>query len=183
MIRPIVVYGAPVLRQKAQPVALDDSGLPELIQDLWDTMYNAEGVGLAAPQIGVSLQVFVVDARSLQSPDEAPFTSVFINPRILSTDPVCIAHEEGCLSIPGIREKVFRPAGVEIEYYDESFTLRRAHYTGIVARIIQHEYDHLMGQLFIDYLSPVKRQLLRRRLREIANGLVEAHYPLASHAK
>lgn len=182
MIRPIVVYGSPVLRQKAAEVPPGDPELPALIQDLWDTMYNADGVGLAAPQIGVSRQVFVMDAEALQAPEEPPFKGVFINPRILRSDPACIPHEEGCLSIPGIRERVFRPAGVEVEYYDENFIRHRAHFTGIVARIIQHEYDHLIGQLFIDYLSPLKRQLLRRRLREITLGEVEAHYPL-SHVR
>lgn len=179
MIRPIVVYGSPVLRQKAAAVAQDDPDLPQLIQDLWDTMYNADGVGLAAPQIGVSKRIFVVDAHELQPPEEAPFKGVFINPQILSADPACVPHEEGCLSIPGIREKIYRPIGVEVEYYDENFVLHRKHFTGIVARIIQHEYDHLIGQLFIDYLSPLKRQLLRRRLREISSGAVETHYPLS----
>lgn len=178
MIRPIVVYGSPILRQKAADVHPGDPDLPTLIQDLWDTMYNADGVGLAAPQIGVSLKVFVVDAAALQPSEEPPFKGVFINPQILRTDPACVPHEEGCLSIPGIRERIFRPAGVEVEYYDENFVQHRAHFTGIVARIIQHEYDHLIGQLFIDYLSPLKRQLLRRRLREISHGEVEAHYPL-----
>ncbi|MCS7152893.1 MAG: peptide deformylase [Bacteroidia bacterium] len=178
MIRPIVLYGAPVLRQKASPVSPEDPELPRLIQDLWDTMYNADGVGLAAPQIGVSKKVFVVDARQLQSPEEEPFKGVFINPKILSTDPVCAPYEEGCLSIPGIRERIYRPVGVEVEYLDENLVLQRRHFTGIVARVIQHEYDHLIGQLFIDYLSPLKRQLLRRRLKEITAGQVEAPYPL-----
>ncbi|MCS7297322.1 MAG: peptide deformylase [Bacteroidia bacterium] len=181
MVRPIVLYSAPILRRKAQEVYLHDPSLPQLIQDLWDTMYNAEGIGLAAPQIGVSSQVFVVDVREVQSPNEQPFKSVFINPRILSATSTLSIREEGCLSIPGIRERIARPAEIEIEYYDERFALHRRHFTGIVARVIQHEYDHLMGRLFIDYLSPVRRQLLRQRLKRIAAGEVEVSYPLTSY--
>ncbi|MEN3041398.1 MAG: peptide deformylase [Bacteroidia bacterium] len=182
MIRPIVLYGSPVLRRRAEPVSPEDPDLPALLADLWDTMYNADGVGLAAPQIGVSKQVFVIDAHELQPPEEAPFKGAFINPRIVTAGASCTAHEEGCLSIPGIRERVYRPSTVEVEFYDESFRFHRLLLSGIVARIFQHEYDHLIGQLFIDYLSPLKRQLLRRRLQEIAAGEVEAHYPLI-HAR
>ncbi|MCS7189128.1 MAG: peptide deformylase [Bacteroidia bacterium] len=177
MIRPIVLYGSPILRQKAIAINRESDYLPELIQDLWDTMYNAEGVGLAAPQIGVSRQIFVIDARALQPPEEPPFKGVFINPRILQRASIWTTHEEGCLSIPGIREEIARPENIEIEYYDENFQLQRSTFSGIVARIIQHEYDHLIGRLFVDYLSPLKRQLLRKRLRSVSNGKVEAHYP------
>ncbi|MCX8112924.1 MAG: peptide deformylase [Bacteroidia bacterium] len=179
MIRPIVLYGSPILRQKALKIEADDPDLNQLIKDLWETMYNADGVGLAAPQIGVSKQVFVVDARELQPPEEPPFRAVFINPRILDRAPVYTLQEEGCLSIPGIRERISRSSDIEVEYLDEDFSLHRQRFRGIVARIIQHEYDHLIGRLFIDYLSPIKRQLLRRRLRYIAAGEVEAHYPFA----
>ncbi|MCS6896154.1 MAG: peptide deformylase [Bacteroidia bacterium] len=182
MIRPIVLYGSPVLRQRAEPVTPDDPELTALLRDLWDTMYNANGVGLAAPQIGVSKQVFVVDAHELQSPEEEPFKQAFINPRLISTNDLCTGYEEGCLSIPGIRERIYRPTIIEVEFYDESFHLHRRTFSGIVARIFQHEYDHLMGQLFIDYLSPIRRQLLRRKLKEIAAGEVEAHYPML-HAR
>jgi peptide deformylase len=181
MIRPIVLYGAPVLRQEAAPLALDDPSLPQLVEDLWDTMYNAEGVGLAAPQIGIAKQIFVVDARELQPEGEPPFKGVFINPRLIESGSTCVPHEEGCLSIPSIREKVFRPEEIELLYYNESGVLQQTRFKGIVARIIQHEYDHLQGRLFIDYLSPLRRQLLRRRLREIAAGQIEAHYPI-THA-
>ncbi|MCX7607066.1 MAG: peptide deformylase [Bacteroidia bacterium] len=179
MIRPILLYGSPILRQTAQPVDLGDPNLPALIQDLWDTMYNADGVGLAAPQIGVSKQIFVVDARELQPPEEEPFHGVFINPRILTSAPECIPYEEGCLSIPHIREKIYRPNAIKMEFYDEDFRLTVKEYTGIVARVLQHEYDHLLGRLFIDYLSPIRKQLLRKKLRDIATGGVEAHYPIA----
>ncbi|GIV24153.1 MAG: peptide deformylase [Bacteroidia bacterium] len=177
MIRPILLYGSPILRKEAQLVDVNDPTLPQLIQDLWDTMYNAEGVGLAAPQIGVSLQVFVVDAAPLQPPDEPPFKGIFINPQIIGSSPTCVPHEEGCLSIPGLREKIYRPDSIEVFYYDENGQPVQARFAGIVARIIQHEYDHLLGRLFIDYLSPIKKQLIRARLREIQQGLIEVQYP------
>lgn len=177
MIRPIVLYGSPVLRQKAAPIDLNDPTLPQLIEDLWDTMYNAEGVGLAAPQIGISKQAFVMDAKALQEPEEPPFRGVFLNPQILHTTPTCVPHEEGCLSLPGLRERIYRPAAITVRYYDEAGQLQEKTLTGIVARIFQHEYDHLLGQLFIDYLSPLKKQLIRSRLREIQQGLTQAAYP------
>ncbi|MCS6790385.1 MAG: peptide deformylase [Bacteroidia bacterium] len=179
MVRPIVLYGSPILRQKAQPVPLDDPRLPSLIQDLWDTMHQAQGVGLAAPQIGVSLQVFVVDTQEAESSDTPAFQEVFINPRILSTAPSCVPYEEGCLSIPGIRERVYRSPSIEVEYYDRNLQLKRNIFEGFPARVIQHEYDHLLGLLFIDYLSPLKRQLLRRRLQQISRGAVQTAYPIA----
>ncbi|RMF50828.1 MAG: peptide deformylase [Bacteroidetes bacterium] len=182
MIRPIVLYGDPVLRREAQPVRLDDPELPRLLQDLWDTMYNAEGVGLAAPQIGVSLQVFVVDAAPLQPEGEPPFKEAFLNPRLTATGTACVPHEEGCLSIPGVRERVFRPDSIQLAYYDAEGRLHERTFAGIVARIIQHEYDHLLGRLFVDYLSPVRRQLVRKRLHQIARGLVEAPYPTRTYA-
>lgn len=178
MVRPIVLYGSPVLRQKAQPVALDDPNLPALIQDLWDTLRQAQGVGLAAPQIGVSLQVFVVDTQEADLADVPPYREVFINPCILSTADHCVPHEEGCLSIPGIRERIYRPASIHIQYYDGSLQLRQNTFEGFAARVIQHEYDHLMGLLFVDYLSPLKRQLLRRRLQQIMRGAVQTTYPV-----
>ncbi|GIV25830.1 MAG: peptide deformylase [Bacteroidia bacterium] len=182
MIRPIVLYGDPILRRQAQPVRLDDPELPRLIQDLWDTMYNAEGVGLAAPQIGVSLQVFVVDAAPLQPEEEPPFKGVFINPRLISEGTACVPHEEGCLSIPGVRERIFRPDSVQVSYYDAEGQFHERTFSGIVARVIQHEHDHLLGRLFVDYLSPVRRQLVRKRLQQVARGLVEAPYPTRVYA-
>lgn len=182
MIRPIVLYGDPILRRQAQPVQLDDPELPRLLQDLWDTMYNAEGVGLAAPQIGVSLQVFVVDAAPLQPEGEPLFKGVFLNPRLISVGTTCVPHEEGCLSIPGIRERVPRPDLIQLAYYDTEGRLHERIFSGIVARILQHEYDHLLGQLFVDYLSPVRRQLVRKCLRQIARGFVEAPYPTRVYA-
>ncbi|MEN2993480.1 MAG: peptide deformylase [Bacteroidia bacterium] len=177
MIRPIVMYGSPILRQKALPVAPDDPRLPSLIQDLWDTMYNAQGIGLAAPQIGVLLRVFVVDVSGSKNPEEPPLREVFINPRLVALEAQRTPYEEGCLSIPGLRERIYRPSGIEIEYYDANFRLKRARFMGMAARAIQHEYDHLEGRLFIDYLSPLRRQLLRAKLREIAAGRIEAAYP------
>lgn len=177
MVVPIVLYGSPILRQKAKPADLGDPHLPQLITNLWDTMRAADGVGLAAPQIGVSLQVFVVDAEPLQTPGEAPFQGVFINPEILAYGPEEVPHEEGCLSLPGIRETIYRPFWVQLRYWDLRGGPYEHTYEGIVARIIQHEYDHLQGKLFIDYLSSLKRQLLRGRLRRLQAGQIETFYP------
>ena len=179
MIRPIVCYGSPVLRRKAEPVDLKDPNLSALIADLWETMRGADGVGLAAPQIGVSKQIFVVDARALQKPDETPFQGVFINPEITWYSEEKFEYEEGCLSIPGVREKVWRPASVRVRYWDENGQSHEAVFSGIVGRIIQHEYDHLMGRLFIDHLPALRRQLLRSKLHKIRKGLIETPYPVS----
>ncbi len=178
MIRPIVCYGMPALRQKAQPMDPTDPELPQLVADLWDTMRAADGVGLAAPQIGVSKRVFVIDARPLQSPEDPPFEGVFINPEVMERSEETFIYEEGCLSIPSIREKVARPTSVRVRYWDLSGTLHEVTYEGIIGRIFQHEYDHLEGKLFIDYLPPLKRQLLRSKLSKIQKGLVETHYAI-----
>lgn len=183
MIRPIVLYNAPVLRERAERVSLESPYLSELIQDLWDTMYNAKGVGLAAPQIGYALSVFVVDASPFaeEFPEEvdiANFKEVFINPEILEYSTEHWDFEEGCLSIPGVRALVSRPQRIAIRFYDQNFTLREETFSGIIARIIQHEYDHLQGILFIDKLPPVKKQILFSKLKRIQKGKVDTSYPV-----
>jgi peptide deformylase len=181
MIHPIVVYGDPVLRQRAKDLekGLD---LSALIADMFDTMHAAQGIGLAAPQIGKSVRLFVVDGTTLgKDDDEAEegmdtFRKVFINPELLEEVGTPWDFEEGCLSIPNVREKVSRKATLRIRYYDEAWNLKEEEYEGMKARIIQHEYDHLEGKLFIDYLSPLRKRLLKGKLSDISRGEVDTEY-------
>lgn len=184
MILPIYTFGAEVLRQQTRDLGEDSTSLQELIDNMFDTMHNASGVGLAAPQVGRDERVFVVDLKtSLEDDDEVDTTKlpgplVFINPSITPLDGPEVEYEEGCLSIPEIREDVIRPESIEVEYLDRSFTPSRLRASGLLARVIQHELDHLDGVLFVDRLSPLKRRLLKRRLREMAKGDVTADYPI-----
>jgi len=180
MIFPIVVYGDAVLRKKAEPIGPDYPELKEFLTDFWETMYFADGVGLAAPQVGRSIRLFVLDASSGAEDDPSlqDFKKVFINPEILESSGESRVFEEGCLSLPEIRENVTRPETVRIKYVDETFTEHEETYTGFVARIIQHEYDHLEGIMFVDYLSPLKRKLLRNRLLNISKGKVTPKYKI-----
>jgi peptide deformylase len=178
MIYPVTVYGDPVLRKKATPVEKDMEGLNEIISNMWETMYHSDGVGLAAPQVGMSIRLFVVDASS--GADEEPslkdFKKVFINPEIASLAGEEWIMNEGCLSLPEIREDVKRPDVVRLKYQDENFEQHDEVFYGYAGRIIQHEYDHLEGKLFIDYLSPLRKRLLRAKLHNIASGKVQPHY-------
>lgn len=183
MIRPIVAYGAPVLRRRAEEIDLegDLSWLGELIDDMYETLYNAHGVGLAAPQVGESLRLFIADATAYADQDEEmeplrDFKEVFINPEILEEEGDEWSFEEGCLSIPGIREEVNRPPIVRIRYYDRDLELKDKRYQGMAARIVQHEYDHIDGILFTDHLRPLKKRLLKRKLKEISQGKVDVDY-------
>jgi len=175
---PVTVYGDPLLRKKAKPVDKDYEGLKEIIENMWETMYYSDGVGLAAPQVGLSIRIFIVDASS--GADEEPelegFKKVFINPEIIETSGEEWIMNEGCLSLPEIREDVERPDVVRIKYFDENFEEHEEEYKGFAGRIIQHEYDHLDGILFIDYLSPLKKRLLKSKLNSIARGKVQPHY-------
>ena len=175
---PVTVYGDPLLRKKAKPVDKDYEGLKEIIENMWETMYYSDGVGLAAPQVGLSIRIFIVDASS--GADEEPelegFKKVFINPEIIETSGEEWIMNEGCLSLPEIREDVERPDVVRIKYFDENFEKHEEEYKGFAGRIIQHEYDHLDGILFIDYLSPLKKRLLKSKLNSIARGKVQPHY-------
>jgi peptide deformylase len=180
MIKPVYGYGNLVLRKKAQDIDAQYKGLTELISNMFETMYASDGVGLAAPQIGLAIRLFIIDASTMDEdfPEAQDFKEVFINPRILS----CTGDEwpfvEGCLSVPGIREEVLRPADVTIHYFDEHFTEHTKTFTGIVSRIIQHEYDHLEGKLFIDHLNPLKKRLLKKRLTSIENGTIPIDYKM-----
>lgn len=181
MILPIVAYGDPVLKKKAKEIDEDYPNLQKLIQDMFETMYNAHGVGLAAPQIGKSIRLFVVDASVVGEGEDADptcvdFKRVFINPIIIEETGKEWAYEEGCLSIPNIREDVNRKPRVLIEYYDENWDLYEEELEGFAARVVQHEYDHIEGVLFLDHISPFKRTLLKGKLTDISKGNIDVSY-------
>ena len=178
MIRPVFVYGSPVLRKVAAEIAPDYPNLKELISDMFDTMYHSEGIGLAAPQIGISIRLFVIDASPLQEdyPNLKDFKKVFINPTIVLRSGDLTLYNEGCLSLPQLREDVQRENVIVIDYLDEDFNPQHEQFEGIAARIIQHEYDHLEGILFTDRVSTLRRQLLRGKLNSIARGRFSASY-------
>ncbi len=180
MILPITAYGDPVLRKKGSDIDPEHPGLPELIQNMFETMYNAQGVGLAAPQVGKAIRLFIVDASPFveEYPEAKDFKQVFINPEILSLSGDKWKFNEGCLSIPGIREDIERRSDVSLRYYDENFELFEEDFSGIIARIILHEYDHIEGKLFVDYLSPLKKTLIRGKLNDITRGHAEPSYKM-----
>jgi peptide deformylase len=175
---PITVYGDPLLRKKARPIEKDHKGLDEIIANMWETMYDSDGVGLAAPQVGLSIRLFVIDASSGadEEPELKDFKKVFINPEIIEKTGEEWMLNEGCLSLPEIREDVNRPDRVRIKYLDEYFQPHEKEFKGFAGRVIQHEFDHLEGILFIDYLSPLRKRLLKSKLRNIATGKVRPHY-------
>ena len=182
MVLPVYVYGMSVLRKVAPEIPEDYEGLDQLIEDMFETMRASDGIGLAAPQVGKSLRIFVVDtspiAEDKGEPELKDFRKVFINPYILEEWGEKWSFEEGCLSLPDIREEVSRPAYVKIEYFDENWELREEEYTGIRARVIQHEYDHLDGKLFVDKINPIRRKLLSGRLNAISRGKVNREYKI-----
>jgi peptide deformylase len=180
MILPIVAYGDPVLKKVAEEIDPDYPGLEKLIQDMYETMYSSKGVGLAAPQIGKSIRLFVIDASPFadEYPELEGWKRTFINPRILEQDGEDWDFNEGCLSIPGIREDVSRKPELILEYEDENFELHEEKFDGVVARVIQHEYDHLEGILFTDHLSPLKKRLLKGKLNDISKGIVDVNYKM-----
>jgi len=179
MIRTIYVYGSPVLRKVAQNITPDYPELETLIADMWETMKQSDGIGLAAPQIGLSIRLFVVDGTPLSEDDPSlkDFRKVFINAQITKRFGENVLYNEGCLSLPGLHEDVERPSKIEISYLDENFTEHLEVFEGMAARIIQHEYDHLDGILFTDRVSPIRKQLLRSKLNAIAKGKFSASYP------
>lgn len=186
MVYPIVVYGDPILRKRAKDISRDFPDLPDFIKDMYDTMYAAHGIGLAAPQIGKGIRLFVVDGTPLDEEEEedmSGFKKVFINPEILDEMGNSWAFEEGCLSIPNIRENVLRQEIIRIRYVDEHWNAKEEEYSGIKARIIQHEYDHLDGKLFIDYLSPLKKRMLKGKLTNISKGDVDTEYRISAPLK
>lgn len=185
MILPIIAYGDPVLRKKGKEIPEDYPELKELIDNMWDTMYNALGVGLAAPQIGLPLRLFIIDPAPFADDetigeDEAKslneLRKVFINAQIIEEEGEEWAFNEGCLSIPDVREDVFRKPRITIKYHDENFIAQTETYDGLAARVIQHEYDHIEGILFTDKLSSLKKRIIKGKLGNISKGKVEADY-------
>jgi len=181
-ILPIVTYDDPVLREETEEITEASTELNSLIDDMFETMYNASGVGLAAPQIGRSLRMFVMDAEPMAENDEEMNyfgPTVFMNPEIKELAKNKVEMEEGCLSIPSVNEMVARTGEIQVTYRDENFEQQTMQCKGWNARIILHETDHLHGKLFIDYLSSFKKRLIGRTLRKIAQGKLECEYPLA----
>jgi peptide deformylase len=180
MILPIVAYGHPTLKKVAADIDRDYPGLEQLIQDMWETMYEASGVGLAAPQVNKSIRLFLIDATPYgeDHPETKDFKKVFINAHIIEQTGEEWSMGEGCLSLPGMNEDVSRQPELEIEYLDEHFEKHREKYDGILARIIQHEYDHIDGILYVDRLTPFKRMLLKGKLRDISEGKVDVDYKM-----
>ena len=183
MILPIYLYGQNVLRKEGEYIQNDYPKLQELIQNMFETMYNAHGVGLAAPQVGLAIRLFVIDAKAFVEDEEydgekKDFKKVFINLEILEEKGKVWEFEEGCLSIPGIREDVSRKESITVKYWDENFVEHTETLDGIFARIIQHEHDHTLGKLFIDYINPLKRRMLKGRLNDLTKGRTNADYPV-----
>lgn len=187
MILPIVAYGAPVLKKEAVEISNEYPNLDQLIENMWETMYASNGVGLAAPQIGLSIRLFVIDAAPFSEDEELDeaevtllktFKKAFINPTIIEEDGPIWEFNEGCLSIPDVREDVSRHERIRIHYWDEQFKEQELVLTGLAARVVQHEYDHIEGILFTDHLTSLKRRLLKNRLNSISKGTIQVDYPM-----
>jgi peptide deformylase len=186
MILPIVAYGAPILRKVCSDINADYPGLEKLIADMWETMYNSNGVGLAAPQINKDIRLFVIDSSQIfanqeedekdEFPDAPGYKGVFINAHIKELNGAEWSYNEGCLSIPKIREDVYRDEEVTLEFDDEHFVHHTTTFNGITARVILHEYDHIEGKLFIDHIKPLKRKLLKGKLTDITKGKIKVDY-------
>ena len=188
MILPIVAYGSPVLRKVCKDISPDYPQLDKLIEDMWETMYNSKGVGLAAPQVNKDIRLFVIDSVQIiesldeeekkEYPHDTGYKGVFINAHVSSTNGEDWAYNEGCLSIPKIREDIYRKEKVTIDFLDENFQPHTKTFNGITARVILHEYDHIEGKLFIDLLIPLKRKLLKRKLDDITKGKISVDYKM-----
>lgn len=189
MILPIVAYGSPILRTVAKEITPDFPGLAKLIEDMWETMYASNGVGLAAPQINQDIRLFVIDSTQVfegmdakekaEYPDDPGIKQVFINAQVLELNGEEWSYNEGCLSIPKIREDVIREEEVVLQYADENFQQHTRAFNGITARVILHEYDHIEGKLFIDHLKPLKRKLLKGKLDDISKGKIKVDYKMS----
>jgi peptide deformylase len=186
MILPVVAYGSPVLRKVCDDITPEYPGLEKLLADMWETVYNSNGVGLAAPQINKPIRLFIVDTIQIvedfddedkrQYPGEEPIKQVFINARKIEENGKMWPYNEGCLSIPKVREDIQRHSNVRISYLDEHFVAHEREFHGITARVIQHEYDHIEGKLFIDYISPLKKRLIKKKLDDISKGKIHTDY-------
>jgi peptide deformylase len=188
MILPIAAYGSEVLRKVAKNITPDYPNLTKFIDDMWETMYASNGVGLAAPQVSKDIRLFVIDTLQIfenlddeeqgKYPDGPGMKRLFINAKVKDLDGDEWPYNEGCLSIPKIREDIMRPEMIVLEYLDENFKLQHEAFHGITARVIQHEYDHLEGKLFIDYLKPLKKKMLAGKLKDISKGKVKVDYKM-----
>ena len=187
MILPILAYGSPVLKKIATDITPKYPNLKELISNMWETMYAAKGVGLAAPQIGLSIRLFVIDATPFFDDENMDdfelnsiknFKKVFINPKITRQNGSLWEFNEGCLSIPEIREDVSRRSKIIIEYFDENFQFHRLELSGLAARVVQHEYDHIEGILFTDHISSLKKRLIKRKLNNSSSGSIKVDYEM-----
>ncbi len=178
MILPIYLYGNSVLRKEAEEITADYPDLKQLIDNMFETMYNADGIGLAAPQIGLSIRLLVIDLAPLaeDNPELAQFKTVMINPTMLEVSEEELTASEGCLSIPGVSEEVPRSQWIKIQYYDKNFKLHIEEFEDFTARVIQHEYDHIEGILFTDHIKPLRRQMIKTKLSNIAKGKVDCRY-------
>lgn len=185
MILPIVGYGDPVLRKMGEEITPEYPDLKETVANMYETMYNAYGVGLAAPQVGLSIRLFVIDTTPFSDDEDLPieeqqqlkgFKRTFINAKMLKEEGELWAFNEGCLSIPEVREDVYRNEKITIEYHDEDFVLKTEVFDGLVARVIQHEYDHIEGILFTDLISSLKKKLIKKKLQNIMDGKTRPDY-------
>lgn len=191
MILPIIGYGNPILKTTSKDINNSYPNLKQLIDDMYETMYNANGVGLAAPQIGKSIRLFIIDTAPFLNIGEneiegikvESIKQIFINPVIIKESGDRLSFEEGCLSIPNIREDVKRKSDINIEFYDENFVLNKKSFSGIVARVIQHEYDHIQGILFTDKLTSFKKRLLKNKLNNIEKGNIDIDYLMDFYKK
>jgi peptide deformylase len=180
MILPVVAYGHPTLKKVASEIEPGHPGLDELIENMFETMYTSSGVGLAAPQVNESIRLFIVDATPYaeEHPEVRDFKKVFINPFILDESGEEWSFNEGCLSVPTVREDVIRKPVITLEYHDRDFNLVEEKYDGLIARIIQHEYDHLEGTIFVERISPLRKLLLKRKLHDISTGNIDVDYKM-----
>ena len=185
MILPVVAYGHPVLKKIAEEIEPDYPGLQQLIADMFETMYHTEGVGLAAPQINKSIRLFVIDADPFTEnyPEAKGFKKVFINPEIVDHSEETWVFREGCLSLPDMNEDVERPSKITINYLDENFVEHEEEYDGICARVIQHELDHLEGKVYVVRVAPMRKMMLKNKLRNISEGFVPVDYKMIFPAK
>ena len=185
MILPVVAYGHPVLKKIAEEIEPDYPGLQQLIADMFETMYHSEGVGLAAPQINKSIRLFVIDADPFQEtyPEAKGFKKVFINPEIVEVSEEKWTFREGCLSLPDMNEDVERPAKVTVNYLDENFVEHEEEFDGICARVFQHEFDHLEGKVYVDRVAPMRKMMLKNKLRNISEGNVYVDYKMIFPAR
>ena len=192
MILPIIAYGNPILRKKCENISRNYNKLNDLISNMWDTMYASSGVGLAAPQIGLSIRIFIVDASPFSEDEKldkderlklSTFKKVFINPELITTTNKLNTFNEGCLSIPDVREDVVRENEILIKYFDENFNQHELELNGLRARVVQHEFDHIEGVLFTDKLSAFKKKLIKSKLNNISKGNIKPDYLMSFYKR